>query len=198
MSSSSLRLPPSRAVVSRNFGDFSLRRSDSPVFSLRRLFAAVHFLESAAVVLALLSAMLSLFQCWLILFGCIISEVTGSVCLKLSNQYQHLLPSIFMFVCFAVAMAGFPYALSRIDLGTAYAVWSGIGTAATAIIGIFYFKEKATPLKISGVVVIILGVIMLNISEANEEHDTKGGGQVVTERSTLMVSVDGSTSNGAV
>jgi len=104
--------------------------------------------------------MLSLFQCWLILFGCIASEVTGSVCMKLSANYTHLIPSVLMFACFATSLAGFPYALSKIDLGTAYAVWSGVGTAATAIIGMVHFHEKATPLKLCGVVVIIMGVIM--------------------------------------
>jgi small multidrug resistance pump len=139
--------------------------------------------------------MLSLFQCWLILMGCIVSEVTGSVCLKLSNGYQHLLPSIFVFVFFSVAFAGFPFALSKIDLGTAYAVWSGIGTSATALIGIFYFHEKATPLKLLGVAIIILGVILLNISEANEESskvDTDA-----TETSTLVVSMH-ATNGGSV
>ena len=139
--------------------------------------------------------MLSLFQCWLVLIGCIVSEVTGSVCLKLSNQYQRLLPSIFVFIFFSLAFAGFPFALSRIDLGTAYAVWSGIGTSATALIGIVYFHEKATPLKLLGVGVIILGVILLNISEAKEESTKEDTD--VTETSTLVVSMH-DTNGGSV
>lgn len=135
-------------------------------------------------IVATVSAMLSLFQCWLVLLGCIVSEVTGSVCLKLSDEYKNLLPSIFVFVFFSLAFAGFPFALSRIDLGTAYAVWSGVGTCATALVGIVYFHEKATTLKLLGVAVIILGVILLNISEANEESTKQD--TAMTETSTLV------------
>jgi small multidrug resistance pump len=117
--------------------------------------------------------MLTLAQCWIILFGCIAVEVTGSICLKLSNHYQNLLPSVMMFACFGVAIAGFPYALTRIDLGTAYAVWSGVGTSVTAAIGIVAFHEKATWLKLIGVGIIIIGVILLNIAEAEEEKSTQ-------------------------
>jgi small multidrug resistance pump len=117
--------------------------------------------------------MLTLAQCWIILFGCIAVEVTGSVCLKLSNQYQYLLPSVMMFVCFGLSIAGFPYALTRIDLGTAYAVWSGVGTAVTAAIGIVAFHEKATWLKLIGVGIIIVGVILLNVAEADEEKSVR-------------------------
>lgn len=88
-------------------------------------------------------------------------------------------------------MAGFPYALSKIDLGTAYAVWSGVGTAATATIGIVHFHEKVTTLKLVGVAVIIIGVIMLNISEANEEKEAAKDESILgdaTERTTLLQS----------
>jgi small multidrug resistance pump len=120
-----------------------------------------------------ISSMLTLAQCWIILFACIAVEVTGSICLKFSNQYQYVLPSVMMFVCFGIAIAGFPYALMRIDLGTAYAVWSGVGTALTAAIGIVALHEKATWLKLIGVGIIIFGVILLNIAEADEEKSTQ-------------------------
>ena len=98
-----------------------------------------------------------------------------------------------MFVFFAVAIAGFPYALNRIDLGTAYAVWSGVGTATTAAIGILHFREKATLLKLCGVAVIIVGVIMLNIAEANEEKN-KGG---IHEETSLLHSNHVEVTNGS-
>lgn len=115
---------------------------------------------------------LSLTQCWLILFGCTAAEVTGSVCIKLSNNYQQLLPSILMFICFALSIGAFPYALTRLDLGTAYAVWSGVGTAATTAIGIVAFAEKATKIKLLGVVFILLGVMLLNMAEAEKENNS--------------------------
>jgi hypothetical protein len=70
---------------------------------------------------ALPKIMLSMLQCWVILVACIASATAGSLCIKASNVYQQLVPSILMFVFFVVAVAGFPFAFSRIDLGTAYA-----------------------------------------------------------------------------
>lgn len=65
--------------------------------------------------------MLSLAVCWAILIVCIASATAGTVCIKASDVYQQIVPSILMFLFFVVAVAGFPFAFSRIDLGTAYA-----------------------------------------------------------------------------
>jgi len=65
--------------------------------------------------------MLSLLQCWAILIACVASATAGSVCIKASNVYKEIVPSVLMFVFFIMAVSGFPFAFSRIDLGTAYA-----------------------------------------------------------------------------
>lgn len=56
-------------------------------------------------------------------------------------------------------------ALKRVGIGTAYAIWSAVGTAIITFIGVFYFKEPLTALKIISVALIIVGVVGLNISE---------------------------------
>lgn len=53
--------------------------------------------------------------------------------------------------------------LKDLNLGSTYAIWSGAGTAATAIIGVALFGESLTPPRIAGLVLIILGVIVLNL-----------------------------------
>jgi small multidrug resistance pump len=58
-------------------------------------------------------------------------------------------------------------ALKRLDLGVAYAIWSGLGTAAVALIGIVALKEPLTAAKIVGIVLIIGGVVSLNLSGAH-------------------------------
>lgn len=133
-------------------------------------------------------------QCWVILVACIASATAGSLCIKASNVYQQLVPSILMFVFFVVAVAGFPFAFSRIDLGTAYAVWAGIGTVSTALIGILYFQEKATPLKICGITLIIAGVIMLNFSEAGKVGVSDGMESTGVTESSMEDMVDAAVS----
>jgi multidrug transporter EmrE-like cation transporter len=170
---------------------------------------------------ALPKIMLSMLQCWVILVACIASATAGSLCIKASNVYQQLVPSILMFVFFVVAVAGFPFAFSRIDLGTAYAgmlkkenmlsrslsfssngrlahfvvaVWAGIGTVSTALIGIFYFQEKAAPLKICGISLIIAGVIMLNFSEAGKVGVSDGMESTGVTESSMEDMVDAAAS----
>mmetsp|Transcript_25176 Transcript_25176/g.37636 ORF Transcript_25176/g.37636 Transcript_25176/m.37636 type:complete len:153 (-) Transcript_25176:218-676(-) len=130
-------------------------------------------------------------QCWIVLFMIISVEVCGSVCMKLSNSYQRIVPSVLMYVFYAFSMGGFPYALQKIDLGTAYAVWSGVGTALTAIVGIVHFKESVSWSKVLGVLVIILGVILLNLSDDGDEGDGGGeNGSVKEESSDFLLGDD--------
>jgi small multidrug resistance pump len=57
-------------------------------------------------------------------------------------------------------------ALKRLDMGIAYAVWAGVGTALMAIIGILFFGESISLIKIISIIFIMLGVIGLNLSQA--------------------------------
>jgi small multidrug resistance pump len=84
---------------------------------------------------------------WIYLACAIVLEVTGTTAMKLSHGFTRLMP----------------FALKRIDVSIAYAIWSGIGTAAIAIIGITYFREPATVVKLVSIVLIIIGVVGLNL-----------------------------------
>mmetsp|Transcript_40324 Transcript_40324/g.121478 ORF Transcript_40324/g.121478 Transcript_40324/m.121478 type:complete len:144 (-) Transcript_40324:243-674(-) len=135
--------------------------------------------------------MLTTTQCWLILLGCITAEVIGSVCVKLSDSYRNIVPSVLFYMLFSVSMGFFPYALVRIELGIAYAVWSGVGMAATCVVGIIYFNEKATLVKIAGVLTIVLGVVILQIegaadSETGESGTATNDDGIQTEKSSLL------------
>jgi small multidrug resistance pump len=61
------------------------------------------------------------------------------------------------------------------EVGTAYAAWSAVGTALITIIGVLVFKEAASPLKLSAIVMIVVGVVYLNV--ANRERFPQAGGQ---------------------
>ena len=102
-------------------------------------------------------------QSWLYLTGAILFEVAGTSCMKLSEGFTKLIPSVLIFVFYSLSFVGLTIALKKIDVGIAYAVWAGIGTALIAVIGIIYFKESLTLVKVLSLLLIIMGVVGLNL-----------------------------------
>ena len=100
---------------------------------------------------------------WLYLILAIVLEVAGTTSMKLSEGFSRLLPSVMIFVFYALSFAGLTLALKRIDVSVAYAIWSGLGTALITVIGLAYFKEPATLIKILSIALIVLGVAGLNL-----------------------------------
>jgi quaternary ammonium compound-resistance protein SugE len=78
---------------------------------------------------------------YLILAGCF--EVAFTTCLKLSNNFSNTLFTIGFFVSIAISFHFLNKSIQTIPLGTAYAVWTGIGAVGTVLIGIFFFKEPS-------------------------------------------------------
>jgi len=101
---------------------------------------------------------------WVHLGLAILFEVIGTTNMKLSQGFTRLAPSILMFACFACAFFFNTMALRKLDLSITYAIWSGVGTAITATIGIVLFKESLTPLKVMSILLIITGVVGLHAS----------------------------------
>ena len=105
-------------------------------------------------------------QYWLYLATAIVLEVIGTTSMKLSEGFTKTIPSILMFVFYLASLAVLTLALKKIDVSVAYAVWAGLGTALIATIGIVYFHESATLLKIISILLIIAGVVGLHLSGA--------------------------------
>ena len=101
---------------------------------------------------------------WLYLALAILLEVSGTTCMKLSQGFTKVVPSVLLFVFYTLSMGMLTLALRRIDVSVAYAVWSGVGTALIATIGVLWFKEPVTALKLISLGLIILGVVGLNLS----------------------------------
>jgi small multidrug resistance pump len=101
---------------------------------------------------------------WLFLAGAIALEICGTTCMKLSAGFTRTLPSVLLFAFYAGSFTLFTYALRSIEVGVAYAVWSGVGTAAIAAIGIVFLGESATWAKALWLAVIIVGVVGLRMS----------------------------------
>jgi multidrug transporter EmrE-like cation transporter len=102
-------------------------------------------------------------KAYLFLTIAILTEIFGTSMLKASAGFTKLYPSIATLVGFGVAFYCLSLALQQIPLGVAYAIWSGVGTAITAIIGILIWKETVSITSIAGILLIIAGVVILNL-----------------------------------
>jgi small multidrug resistance pump len=102
---------------------------------------------------------------WLLL--AIASEVVATSALKASEGFSRLVPAVVVVVGYSASFYFLAQSLREIPLGVVYAVWSGIGTAAIAIIGVVFFRETLGWIGIAGITLIVLGVIVLNLSGAH-------------------------------
>jgi small multidrug resistance pump len=103
---------------------------------------------------------------WLALAGAIVLEIAGTVSMKMSRGFTQTLPSILLFVFYAMSFALMTVAVKRIDMSVSYAIWSGVGTATIALIGVFWFREALTWTQIGSIVLIIAGVVGLRAGAA--------------------------------
>jgi small multidrug resistance pump len=101
---------------------------------------------------------------WLALSGAILLEVAGTTSMKLSYGFSRPLPSVLLFVFYGMSFTLMTIAVKKIDMSVSYAIWSGVGTALIALIGIGWFKEPLTSLKIVSIILIVAGVFGLNAS----------------------------------
>jgi small multidrug resistance pump len=84
--------------------------------------------------------------------------------MKLSNGFTKLVPSALVILFYGASFVLLALALKKIEVSIAYAIWAGVGTALIALIGILYFNESVTTLKLMSILLIIAGVVGLNLS----------------------------------
>jgi small multidrug resistance pump len=101
---------------------------------------------------------------WWFLSAAIFFEVIGTTAMKLSKGFTNLWFAVLMFSCYGVAFVFNTLALRKLDLSVTYATWCGVGTAIVAVIGMTYFREEISSLKIASIVLIIVGVVGLAAS----------------------------------
>lgn len=107
---------------------------------------------------------------WLLLGLTIVLEVAGTTLMKLSAGFSQLWPSIGVFACYAGALAGIVLVLKEVELSIAYAIWSGAGTALTTAVGIAWFKEPASFLKVLSVGLVLIGIVGLHLASGIEDR----------------------------
>ena len=94
-------------------------------------------------------------------------EVAGTTALKSSAGFSRLVPSLLVCLFYGLSFFLFALALKRIELGVAYAIWAGLGTALVATIGVLWFGEAVSTIKLVSLVLIIAGVAGLNLAGAS-------------------------------
>ena len=104
---------------------------------------------------------------WIAVITAGVLEVGFATMLKLSSGFTKIWPSL-GFIVFAVgSFSLLSWSLKVLPIGTAYAVWTGIGAAGTAILGMIVFKDPVSIARITAIAFIITGVILLNFSSSN-------------------------------
>lgn len=105
-----------------------------------------------------------------VLFFAILSEVTATTALKYSNGFTKLFPSVIVFVGYGLSFYLLSIALKTMPIGVAYAIWSGVGLILTVIVGMALWKETLDWARITGILLILAGIIIINVFSKQPTH----------------------------
>ncbi|HWS73582.1 MAG TPA: quaternary ammonium compound efflux SMR transporter SugE [Quisquiliibacterium sp.] len=103
-------------------------------------------------------------QAWAVLFVAGLLEIVWALGLKASDGFSKWLPSVVVVVAAAASFWLLAMAMRVLPAGTAYAVWTGIGAAGTAVLGMVLFGESASALRLACIVLIVAGVLGLKFA----------------------------------
>jgi quaternary ammonium compound-resistance protein SugE len=102
-------------------------------------------------------------QAWLLLAAAGVLEIAWAVGMKFTDGFSRPLPSLLVLIVALASFALLGLAMKVLPVGTAYAVWVGIGAAGAALLGIVMFGEPATAARIGCVLLIVAGVLGLKL-----------------------------------
>jgi quaternary ammonium compound-resistance protein SugE len=100
---------------------------------------------------------------WMILFVAGLLEIGWAIGLKYTEGFSRLWPSVWTILAMVLSLIMLGYALKSLPVGTAYAVWTGIGAFGTAVLGIVLFGEPATAARLISIGLIVSGIIGLKL-----------------------------------
>lgn len=101
---------------------------------------------------------------WLLVVLAGLLETGFAVALKASESFSKLVPTVLFGVCAVASFSLLSTALRELPVGPAYAVWTGIGAAGTAVVGIVFLGESAQALKLVSIVLVVAGVVGLQLT----------------------------------
>lgn len=100
---------------------------------------------------------------WWYLAAAITCELVGTTCLKLSAGFTRALPTSIMIVAYLASTSLLALVVKTVELSVAYAIWSGVGVAAIAVIGMLFLREPLTLAKAICIILIIVGTVGLRL-----------------------------------
>jgi quaternary ammonium compound-resistance protein SugE len=101
---------------------------------------------------------------WIILFFAGVLEIGWAIGLKYTDGFTKPLPTVLTIACMVVSMGLLGLAVKTLPVGSAYAVWTGIGTVGTALLGIWLLGEPATAVRIGCIALIVCGIAGLKLA----------------------------------
>lgn len=103
---------------------------------------------------------------WIYLFVAGVFEIGFAMGLKYSEGFSRPLPTVLMVVAGGISFYLLSVAMKSLPVGTAYAVWTGIGAAGTVVLGILFLKESTDILRMLSILLILVGVVGLRLSSS--------------------------------
>ena len=100
---------------------------------------------------------------WVYLAIAIVSEVIGTSFLKESDGLSQLWPSVISLSAYGLSLYMLSLAVQQLELGIAYAIWAGVGTALIVLIGWLVFSQSIDAAAMIGVLMIVGGVVVINV-----------------------------------
>ena len=100
---------------------------------------------------------------WIILLAAGLFEIGWAIGLKYTDGFSRLGPTLATIASMIVSLGLLGIALRTLPLGTAYAVWTGVGTVGTALLGMALFAESADPLRLACIGLIVAGIVGLKV-----------------------------------
>ncbi len=101
---------------------------------------------------------------WLLIAIAGVFEIAWAVGLKYSDGFSRLVPSVLTVAAMVASIVCLGIAVKSLPVGTAYAVWTGIGAAGTAVLGIYLFEEPATVLRLGSIALVVAGIVGLKLA----------------------------------
>ncbi len=103
-------------------------------------------------------------KAWALLGLAVCMEISGAISLRFSEGFTSLLPTVIAILSFTLALFLVSRVMKKLPVSVAYPVWAGGGTAGVALLGVLALNENINMMKIVGIVIVMLGVILINIT----------------------------------
>jgi small multidrug resistance pump len=106
-------------------------------------------------------------QAWVLLLSAIGVEVASTASLPRTDSFRNPLWTGLVLLGYALSVLLLAMVIRNIPVSVAYAVWSGVGTAGIAVVGVLFLQERLDLARVAGIALIIVGVVVLNLHEAH-------------------------------